>query len=179
MVITVLEDTIHLQFYQKGIGLDHQEKSSERLKKIVWYADAEEGKKSYQYRWWSHFTLVAVDYAGPFFTIQGRSIRRAKQYFRLFTWTPSNTFGDVIKNGFWLFKAFSRMASKRGILEIMFPNNGSNFCKTRWRIERFAESIEPRKDQGDKNNEMSSMVIQSSNSTTFWWMSWNNGQSSQ
>ena len=31
------------------------------------------------------FTNAAVDYAGPFITIQGRSIRRAKQYLCLFT----------------------------------------------------------------------------------------------
>ena len=44
MVITVLVQTIHLQFYQQGIGSYQPEKSSERLKRIVWYV--EEGKQS-------------------------------------------------------------------------------------------------------------------------------------
>ena len=41
MVITVLEQTIYLQFFQQGIGLYQQEKSIERLKRIVWYAEEE------------------------------------------------------------------------------------------------------------------------------------------
>ena len=44
MIITVLEQIIHLQFYEHGIGSCQQEKSSERLKRIVRYA--EEGKQS-------------------------------------------------------------------------------------------------------------------------------------
>ena len=38
MVITKLEQTIHLQFYPQYIGAYQQEKSSERLKRIAWYA---------------------------------------------------------------------------------------------------------------------------------------------
>ena len=43
MVITVLVQTMHLQFYHQSIGSCQHEKSSEMLNRIMWYV---EGKQS-------------------------------------------------------------------------------------------------------------------------------------
>ena len=78
------------------------------------------------------FTNAAVDYAGPFITIQGRSIRRAKRYLCLFTCL--NTRAIHLEMSFNMdtdsfLNAFSRMASRRGLPEKMFSDNGGNFVK--------------------------------------------------
>ena len=78
------------------------------------------------------FTNAAVDYAGPFITIQGRSIRRAKWYLCLFTCL--NTRAIHLEMSFKMdtdsfFNAFSRMASRRGIPKVMFSYNEGNFVK--------------------------------------------------
>ena len=79
------------------------------------------------------FTNAAVDYAGPFITIQERSIRKAKRHLYLFTCL--NTRAIYLQMSFEMytdsfFKVFSRMASQRGIPEVMFSDNGGNFVKT-------------------------------------------------
>ena len=78
------------------------------------------------------FTNAAVDYAGPFITIQGRSIRRAKRYLCLFTCL--NTRAIHLEMSFNMdtdsfLNAFSRMTSQRGLPEKMFSDNGGNFVK--------------------------------------------------
>ena len=78
------------------------------------------------------FTNAAVDYAGPFITIQGRSIRRAKRYLCLFTCL--NTRAIHLEMSFKMdtdsfFNAFSRMASRRGIPKVMCSYNEGNFVK--------------------------------------------------
>ena len=78
------------------------------------------------------FTNAAVDYAGPFITIQGRSIRRAKRYLYLFTCLNARAihFDMSFKMDTDSFiNAFSRMESRRGIPEVMFSDNGGNFVK--------------------------------------------------
>ena len=66
------------------------------------------------------FTNAAVDYAGPFITIQRR---RAKRYLCLFTCL--NTRAIHLEMSFKMdtdsfLNAFSRMASRRGLPEVMF-----------------------------------------------------------
>ena len=78
------------------------------------------------------FTNATVDYAGPFTTMQGRSIRRAKRYLCLFTCL--NTRAIHLEMSFKMdtdsfFNAFSRMASRRGIPKVMFSYNEGNFVK--------------------------------------------------
>ena len=81
------------------------------------------------------FTNAAVDYAGPFMTIQGISIRRVKQYLCLSTCL--NTRAIHLEMSFKMdadsfitsINAFSRMESRRGIPEVMFSDNGGNFAK--------------------------------------------------
>ena len=42
----------------------------------------------------------------------------------------SNTFGDVIQDGYWLIlNAFLSMTSRRGTSEVMFSDNWGNFVK--------------------------------------------------
>jgi len=75
---------------------------------------------------------AAVDYAGPFITIQGRSIRRAKRYLCLFTCL--NTRVIHLEMSFNMdtdsfLNAFSRMASRRALPEKKISDNGGNFVK--------------------------------------------------
>ena len=76
------------------------------------------------------FTRTAVDFGGPFITIQGRGKRREKRYLCLFTCLATRAghleiaFGldtDSFSN------AFYRMTSRRGLPEEMFSDNGTNF----------------------------------------------------
>ena len=64
------------------------------------------------------FTNAAVDYAGPFITIQWKSIRRAKRYLCLFPCL--NTRAIHFEMSFKMdtdsfLNAFSRMASRKGV----------------------------------------------------------------
>ena len=76
------------------------------------------------------FTRTAVDFGGPYITVQGRGKRREKRYLCLFTCMATRavhleiTFGldtDAFLN------AFYRMASRRGAPEEMYSDNGTNF----------------------------------------------------
>ena len=76
------------------------------------------------------FTRTAVDYIGPFITIQGRGKRRKTLYVLIYMPDiPSCSF----RNGLWsrdvdsFMKAFYRMANRRGLPEEMLSDNGKNF----------------------------------------------------
>jgi hypothetical protein len=78
------------------------------------------------------FNNVAVDYGGPFITIQGRGRRRQKRYLALFTCLETRAVHlemaysldtDAFLN------AFFRMMDRRGVPAQMFSDNGGNFVK--------------------------------------------------
>ena len=76
------------------------------------------------------FTKTAVDFGGPFITVQGRGKRRLKRYLCLFT--SLATRAVHLKVAFGLdtdsfLNAFYRMASRRGLPEEMYSDNGTNF----------------------------------------------------
>ena len=76
------------------------------------------------------FSRAAVDFAGPFLTIQGREKRREKRYLCLFTCFASRTVHLEIAYGLEtvaFLNAFYRMASRRGLPEDIFSDNGTNF----------------------------------------------------
>ena len=76
------------------------------------------------------FTKTAVDYGGPFVTVQGRGKRREKRYLCLFTCMTSRAVHLEIAYGLdtdSFLNAFFRMASRRGLPETMYSDNGTNF----------------------------------------------------
>jgi hypothetical protein len=78
------------------------------------------------------FSNVAVDYGGPFTTVQGRGRRRQKRYLALFTCLETRAVHlemaysldtDAFLN------AFFRMTDRRGTPRQVFSDNGGNFVK--------------------------------------------------
>ena len=76
------------------------------------------------------FTRTAVDFGGPFTSIQGRGKRREKRYLCLFTCLATRAVHLEIAFGLdtdSFLNAFYRMTSRRGLPEEMFSDNGTNF----------------------------------------------------
>ena len=76
------------------------------------------------------FTKVAVDFGGPFITIQGRGRRREKRYLCLFTCLTSRAVHLEIAYGLDVdsfMRAFFRMTDRRGLSEEIISDNGTNF----------------------------------------------------
>ena len=76
------------------------------------------------------FARTAVDFAGPFVTIQGRGKKRAKRYICLFTCLTSRAVHLEMAYGLdtdSFLNAFNRMANRRGLPEEMISDNGTNF----------------------------------------------------
>ena len=76
------------------------------------------------------FAQTAVDYGGPFITVQGRRTRRQKRYLCLFT--CSATREAHLKMAYALdtdsfLNAFYRMVNRRGLPKEMLSDNGGNF----------------------------------------------------
>ena len=76
------------------------------------------------------FTRTSVDFGGLFTTIQGRGKRREKRYLCLFTCLATRAVHLEIAFGLdtgSFLNAFYRMASRRGLPEEVFSDNGTNF----------------------------------------------------
>ena len=76
------------------------------------------------------FTKTAVDFAGPFVTVQGRGKRRQKRYLCLFTSMTTRAVHLELAYGIdtdSFMNAFYRMTSRRGIAHEIFSDNGTNF----------------------------------------------------
>ena len=76
------------------------------------------------------FTKTAVDFGGPFVTVQGRGKRREKRYLCLFTCMTTRAVHLEIAYGLdtdSFLNAFYRMVSRRGLPEAMHSDNGTNF----------------------------------------------------
>jgi hypothetical protein len=76
------------------------------------------------------FTNCAVDFAGPFFTIQGRGKSRIKRYLCLFLCLQTHCVHlemawSLEADGF--LKALTRMVARRGWPRDMLSDNGTNF----------------------------------------------------
>ena len=69
------------------------------------------------------FCYMGVDYAGPFYTVQGRGKRREKRYLCQFTCLSCRAFS--MDTGSFL-NAFYRMVNRRGLPEEMISDNGTN-----------------------------------------------------
>ena len=76
------------------------------------------------------FTRTSADFGSPFTTIQRRGKRREKRYLCLLTCLATRDVHLEIAFGLdtdSFLNAFYRMASRRGLLEEMFSENGTNF----------------------------------------------------
>ena len=76
------------------------------------------------------FVRVAVDFAGPFATIQGRGKRRTKRYLCLFTFLLSRAVHLEMAYGLGtdsFLNAFFRMADRRGVPQEVLSDNAGNF----------------------------------------------------
>ena len=76
------------------------------------------------------FNKTAVDFGGPFITVQGRGKRRLKRYLCLFTCQATRAVHLEVAFGLdadLFLNAFYRMASRRGLPEEMYSDNGTNF----------------------------------------------------
>ena len=76
------------------------------------------------------FTRTAVDFGGPFVTIQGRGRQRQKRYLCLFTCLASRAVHLEMAFGLdtdSFLRAFTRMCHRRGVPEEMISDNGTNF----------------------------------------------------
>ena len=76
------------------------------------------------------FTRTAVDFAGPFITIQSRGKRRQKRYLCLFTCLATRAVHLEMAFGLdtdSFMNAFYRMSSRRGVPVEMYSDNGTNF----------------------------------------------------
>ena len=76
------------------------------------------------------FTRTSVDFGSPFITIQGRGKRREKRYLCLFTCLATRAVHLEIAYGLStdsFLSAFYRMASRRGLPDEVYSDNGTNF----------------------------------------------------
>ena len=76
------------------------------------------------------FTKTAVEFAGPFVTMQDRGKRREKRYLCLFTCMVTRAVHLELAYGLdtdSFMNAFYRMASRRGLPNEIYSDNGTNF----------------------------------------------------
>jgi len=90
------------------------------------------------------FTRSAVDFAGPFITIQGRGKQREKRYLCLFTCLASRAVHLEIAFGLDVdsfLSAFYRMINRRGLPEEIISDNGTNFVGAEKELRRLTNRI--------------------------------------
>ena len=90
------------------------------------------------------FTRSAVDFAGPFVTVQGRGKRREKRYLCLFTCLASQAVHLEIAFGLDVdsfLSAFYRMINRRGLPEEIISDNGTNFVAAEKELRKLTNEI--------------------------------------
>ena len=94
------------------------------------------------------FARTAVDYAGPFITVQGRGKKRMKRYLCLFTCLTSRAvhleMAYALDTDSFL-NAFYRMAIRRGLPEEVISDNGSNFVGAERELKELVEKLDQEK----------------------------------
>ena len=94
------------------------------------------------------FAHTAVDFGGPFVTIQGRRSRRQKRYLCLFTCLATRAvhlemaFG-LDTDSFLI--AFYRMVNRRGLPREMLSDNGTNFGAAERELCQLVEALDQSK----------------------------------
>ncbi|XP_046329965.2 uncharacterized protein LOC124113582 [Haliotis rufescens] len=90
------------------------------------------------------FTQAGLDFAGPFFTVQGRGKARQKRYLCLFTCLASRAVHLEIAHGMdtnSFLNAFYRMASRRGLPEDIVCDNGTNFVGAKKELKELVSCL--------------------------------------
>ena len=96
------------------------------------------------------FARTAVDFAGPFLTMQGRGKRREKRYLCLFTCLLSRAVHLEIAFGLdtdSFLNAFYRMVNRRGLPQEMISDNGGNFVGADKELRALAKQVDQSKIQ--------------------------------
>ena len=91
------------------------------------------------------FAQTAVDFGGPFITIQGRGTRRQKRYLCLFTCLATRAVHLEMAYGLdtdSFLNAFHRMANRRGLPREMLSDNGGNFVKVNKELSQLVEVLD-------------------------------------
>lgn len=101
------------------------------------------------------FSHVAVDFAGPFYTKQGRGKSRLKRYLCVFSCMKTRAIH--LEPAFGLdtdsfMNAFYRFSSRRGLPEIVVSDNGSNFVGAVHELKGLLEHIDKDKVQRNAAN---------------------------
>ena len=96
------------------------------------------------------FSSVAVDYGGPFVTVQGRGKRREKRYLCLFTCLSCRAVHLEVAFGLdtdSFLNAFYRMVNRRGLPELVIFDNGTNFKGAVRELRELVEQLDQSKIQ--------------------------------
>ena len=94
------------------------------------------------------FAQTAVDFGGPFVTIQGRRSRRQKRYFRLFSCLATRAVHLELPFGLdtdSFLNAFYQMVDRRGLPRKMLSDNGTNFVAAERELRESVEALDQSK----------------------------------
>ena len=98
------------------------------------------------------FDQTAVDYAGPFTTVQGRGVRRQKRWLCLFTCLSTRAVHLEIAFGLdtdSFLNAFTRFTSRRGVPKEMISDCGTNFVGAVSELKELVSKLDQNKIQQD------------------------------
>ncbi len=102
------------------------------------------------------FAQTAIDYGGPFITIQGRGKRRQKRYLAIFTCLATRAVHLEIAYALdtdSFLNAFYRMASRRGLPNEIISNNGGNFVGAEKELKELIRQLDTRRIQVSTANQ--------------------------
>ena len=91
------------------------------------------------------FTRTSVDFGGPFITIQGRGKRSEKRYLCLFTCLATRAVHFEKAHGLStdsFLNAFYRMASRRGLPDEVYSDNGTKFIGADRKLQALLSQVE-------------------------------------
>jgi len=91
------------------------------------------------------FAQTAVDYGGPFITIQGRRKARLKRWLCLFTCLSSRAIHCEMAFGLDTdssLNAFARMTYRRGLPQEVVSDRGTNFIGANREIKELVEKLD-------------------------------------
>ena len=94
------------------------------------------------------FAQTAVDFGGPFVTIQGRRSRRQKRYLCLFTCLATRAVHLEMAFGLdtdSFLNSFYRMVNRRGLSREMLSDNGTNFVAAERELREFVQALDQSK----------------------------------
>ena len=99
---------------------------------------------------------MAVDFAGPFFTVQGRGKPRKKRYLCLFTCLLSRAVHLEVAFGLdtdSFLNSFYRMVNRRGLPLEVISDNGGNFVGADKELRELVKKLDEDKIQGSMANQ--------------------------